>query len=61
MLVYFKARNGTMFGIEQKGRLYYLNSISSSSKTNARSLMEWHKIMGHCNFQDNFEKITKCS
>ena len=48
---YFKAPDGTMFGIEQKGRLYYLNSISSS-KTNASSLMEWHKIMGHCNFQD---------
>ena len=48
---YFKAPDGTMFGIEEKGRLYYLNSISSSKK-NASSLMEWHKIMGHCNFQD---------
>ena len=48
---YFKAPDGTMFGIEQKGRLYYLNSISSS-KNNASSLIEWHKIMGHCNFQD---------
>ena len=48
---YFKVPNGTIFGIEQKGRLYYLNSISSS-KNNASSLMQWHKIMGHCNFQD---------
>ena len=48
---YFKAPNGTKFEIEQKGRLYYLNSISSS-KNNASSLMEWHRIMGHCNFQD---------
>ena len=48
---YFKAPDGTIFGIEQKGRLYYLNSISCS-KNNASSLMEWHKIMGHCNFQD---------
>ena len=48
---YFKAPDGTMFGIEQKGRLYYLNSISSS-KNNASSLIEWQKIMGHCNFQD---------
>ena len=48
---YFKTPNGTKFKIEQKGRLYYLNSISSS-QNNASSLMEWHKIMGHCNFQD---------
>ena len=48
---YFKAPDGTKFEIEQKGRLYYLNSISSSHN-NASSLMEWHKIMGHCNFQD---------
>ena len=48
---YFKAPDGAMFGIEQKGRLYYLNSVSSS-KNNASSLMKWHKIMGHCNFQD---------
>ena len=48
---YFKAHDGTMFGIEQKGRLYYQNSMSSS-KNNASSLIEWHKIMGHCNFQD---------
>ena len=48
---YFEAPNGTKFEVEQKGRLYYLNSISSS-QNNAISLMEWHKIMGHCNFQD---------
>ena len=41
----------TTFGIEQKGRLYYLNSISSS-KNSACSLNEWHKIMGHCNYGD---------
>ena len=47
----FRAPNGTLFEIEQRGRLYYLNGISSS-KSNASTLMEWHKIMGHCNFQD---------
>lgn len=36
---YFKTPDGSMFGIEQKRRLYYLNSISSS-KNNASSLME---------------------
>ena len=48
---FFKAPNGTKFEIEQKGRLYYLNSISSS-KISGASLMEWHKILGHCNFHD---------
>ena len=43
--------DGTTFGIEQKGRLHYLNSISSS-KNSACSLNEWHKIMGHCNYGD---------
>ena len=35
-----------MFNTEQRGRLYYLNSISCS-ENNAHSLMEWHKVMGH--------------
>ena len=48
---YFKEPNGTKFEIEQKGRLYYINGISSSQK-NASSLIECHKIMDHCNFQD---------
>ena len=54
---YFKAHDGTMFGIQQKGRLYYQNSMSSS-KNNASSVIEWHKIMGHCNFQD-LRKLQK--
>ena len=48
---YFKARDGTTFDIQQKGRLYYLNSISSS-QNNASSLLDWHRILGHCNFED---------
>ena len=43
--------DGTTFEIKQTGRLYYLNSISSS-KNNACSLNEWHKILGHCNYGD---------
>ena len=46
-----KTPNGITFEIEQKGRLYYLNSISSS-KNNASSLAQWHRIMGHCNLPD---------
>ena len=43
--------DGTTFKMEQKGRLYYLNSISSS-KNSACSLHEWHRIPGHCNYSD---------
>ena len=46
-----KCPDGTTFEMEQKGRLYDLNSISSS-KNNACSLHEWHKILGHCNCGD---------
>ena len=46
----FKAPNGTSFDIQQHGHLFYLNSVSS--KNNATTLMEWHRIMGHCNFND---------
>ena len=46
----FRAPNGTMFSIKQQGRLFYLNNVSSQN--NASTLMEWHKIMGHCNFND---------
>ena len=45
-----RAPNGTMFSIKQQGRLFYLNNISTQN--NATTLMEWHKIMGHCNFND---------
>ena len=48
---HFRAPNGTLFDIEQQGRLFYLNSVFSS-QNKAGTLMEWHKIMGHCNFND---------
>ena len=47
----FKSSDGATFNIKQVGRLYYLNSISSS-KNNASTLLEWHRILGHCNFSD---------
>ena len=52
---YLKQPDGTIFEVEQKGRLYYLNSLSS--QTNANSLMDWHKIMGHSNYRD-LQKLT---
>ncbi|CAB4013210.1 Retrovirus-related Pol poly from transposon TNT 1-94 [Paramuricea clavata] len=47
----FKSSDGAVFNIEQVGRLYYLNGISSS-KNNAGTILEWHRILGHCNFSD---------
>ena len=50
--------NGTEFDIKQNGKLYYLNSVVSSSMSrqqgNSKSLREWHEILGHCNLQDIF-------
>ena len=36
----YRDPEGIVFGIEQVGKLHYLNSISSS-QNNASSLMEW--------------------
>ena len=47
----FKSSDGAAFNIEQVRRLYYLNSISTS-KNSATKLLEWHRILGHCNFAD---------
>lgn len=46
----FRAPNSTRFSIKQQGRLFYLNNVSNQN--NATTLVEWHKIMGHCNFND---------
>ena len=45
------APDGTSFDIKQSGRLYYLNSLSSSEKV-SRDSKDWHKVMGHCNAHD---------
>jgi hypothetical protein len=56
----YTTEEGNVFEIRQKGRLYYLNSVSSSSN-NASSIEEWHKILGHCNYGDvrKLEKVVK--
>ena len=46
-----KAENGTVFDIEQHGKLYYLNNVNSS-KVGKHSLKEWHEILGHRNVND---------
>jgi hypothetical protein len=45
------APDGTKFGIEKRGKLYYLCS-SKSSTQHAGSLKRWHEILGHCNLSD---------
>ena len=46
-----KAPDGTVFDIEEKGRLYFLNSIKNKNDAN-HTVVEWHKILGHCNMKD---------
>ena len=46
----FRAPNGSIFSIKQQGHLFYLNNVSCQN--NDTTLMKWHKIMGHCNFND---------
>jgi hypothetical protein len=54
----YRDPKGIVFGIEQVGKLHYLNSISSS-QNNASSLR--HKILGHCNYNDvrKLESVVK--
>ena len=54
------APNGTIFNINQSGKLYYVNNlISKAPKT--RTLEQWHNILGHCNVPDiiKLEKVVK--
>ena len=43
-----KTKDGTEFKIEKDKRLYYINSV----KSDFRSLLDWHKILGHCNIKN---------
>ena len=56
----YTTQDGKVFDIKEKERLYYLNSISSSCN-NATSIIEWHRILSHCNFGDvrKLEKVVK--
>ena len=56
----YTTEEGKVFEIRKKGRLYYLNSISSSVN-NTSSIQEWHRILGHCNYGDarKLEKVVK--
>ena len=54
-----RSRNGTVFNIDKRGKLYYLNSVVTTKEA-SHSLQEWHEIMGHCNAKDvlNLEQVV---
>lgn len=56
---YVQSPDGTTFPVTNRGKLYYLNSISTNS--GARTAEEWHKVLGHCNYDSLFElqKVVK--
>ena len=49
-------KDGTKFDIQKHGKLYYLDvcgyTSTSDSVNLAHDVMEWHNILGHCNFDD---------
>ncbi|CAM1301865.1 Uncharacterised protein r2_g1167 [Pycnogonum litorale] len=48
-------KDGTTFNIEKCGKLYYLRTSLSNNcdvVKYACDLQEWHKILGHCNYDD---------
>ena len=51
------AKKGVTFDIEEKGRLYYLNS-AISKKDGKHSIGEWHRRLGHLNIND-VRKLSK--
>lgn len=47
------AKDKTKFDIKRSGKLYFLQTVFSTTKVNkVHSLDMWHRIMGHLNFQD---------
>ena len=52
--------DGTKFKIEQRGKLYYVNSVNYSNVAKIDSLENWHHTLGHCNVQDvlKLEKVV---
>ena len=49
--------NGTIFNMKKSGKLYFLKNVQNidvnlPNPNVAKSLEEWHCILGHCNIQD---------
>ena len=42
---------GTTFDIQERGKLYNVNSVVTSSQSR-RSLNDWHRVLGHCKTRD---------
>lgn len=57
-------KNGTTFDIKEYDRLYYLNTVSDENDDGCHGCYDihtWHKILGHCNFEDvsKLENVTE--
>ena len=48
---YLKTHDGTVFDIEKRGKLYYINNVRAKTITR-KSLEEWHNIYAHTNVRD---------
>lgn len=48
-------KSGTRFDIKEYSRLYYLdtvNDVTDDSCNSCSDIQTWHKILGHCNYED---------
>ena len=56
-------KDGTKFKLDVYGRLYYLSTVeddNSNEVNGCYDIQTWHKILGHCNFDDvsKLEKVV---
>lgn len=57
-------KNGTKFKLDVHGKLYYLSTVENENVDEAcgcHDIQTWHKILGHCNFDDvrKLEKVVE--
>ena len=57
-------KDGTKFKMDVCGRLYYLSTVEDENSDEVKGcydIQTWHKILGHCNFDDvpKLEKVVE--
>ena len=57
-------KDGTMFKMDVYGKLYYLSTVEDKNVDEVygcRDIQTWHRILGHCNFDDvaKLEKVVE--
>ena len=57
-------KDGTIFELEKKGKLFYMKTFSCDCTDNVcytQDLQGWHETMGHCNVDDiiSLEKVSR--